>query len=111
MTTLAGFGVKSEIYSFGVVLLEILTGMKVYDYDRPVGKQNLVKWATPLLAHEVNFEMILDPQLQDNNNPPKGAFMLAELVSKCLQPTQDERPSMKNIFQVLNECYIEQFDS
>ncbi|KAM0065459.1 putative protein kinase RLK-Pelle-CrRLK1L-1 family [Helianthus debilis subsp. tardiflorus] len=106
-----GFGVKSEIYSFGVVLLEILTGMKVYDYDRPVGKQNLVKWATPLLAHEVNLEMILDPQLQDNNHPPKGAFMLAELVSKCLQPTQDERPSMKNILHVLNKCYIEQFDS
>ncbi|MFS7989744.1 putative transferase [Helianthus anomalus] len=83
MVTLAGFMLKGEIYSFGVVLLEILTGMKVFDPNRPKGKQNLVEWAIPLLAHEVNMGVILDPQFQDNNNhPPKEAFMLAELVSK-----------------------------
>ncbi|KAI7754900.1 hypothetical protein M8C21_026686, partial [Ambrosia artemisiifolia] len=94
------FGVKSEIYSFGVILLEILTGMKVFDPNRPEGKENLVKWATPLLPHEENLEMILDPKLQENNNPPKGAFMLAQLVSNCLQPTQDKRPSIETILQL-----------
>ncbi|KAI3708934.1 hypothetical protein L2E82_38532 [Cichorium intybus] len=43
-----GVGVKREIYDFGVVLLEILTG-KVYNVRRPLGKQKLVKWAIPLL--------------------------------------------------------------
>ncbi|MFS7989756.1 putative non-specific serine/threonine protein kinase [Helianthus anomalus] len=85
MDNLAGFMLKGEIYSFGVVLLEILTGMKVFDQNRPKGKENLVEWATPLLAHEANLGMILDPQLQENNHPPKGASMLAQLVSSCLQ--------------------------
>ncbi|XP_076918311.1 putative serine/threonine-protein kinase PIX13 [Bidens hawaiensis] len=107
MATLAGAGVYSEIYSFGVVLLEILTGMNVCNWNREEGKQNLVKWATPLLAHEANLGRILDPQLLDDNNnqPPKGAFMLAQVVSKCLQPTQDKRPSMEEILEVLRACY------
>ncbi|KAI7754899.1 hypothetical protein M8C21_026685 [Ambrosia artemisiifolia] len=106
-----GFGVKSEIFSFGVVLLEILTGMKVFDRNRPKGKENLVKWASPLLPHEENVGMIIDPQLHDNNHPPKGAFMLAQLISNCLQQTEDKRPSMENVLHVLIECYTEQFDS
>ncbi|KAI3500492.1 hypothetical protein L1887_36314 [Cichorium endivia] len=103
-----GFVVKNDVYAFGVVLLEILTGMKVYDDERPRGKQNLVKWATPLLADEVNLRMIMDPQLQHNDCPPKGAFKLAQLVSNCLQPNKDKRPSMKKILEVLNHCYQEE---
>ncbi|KAL8259791.1 hypothetical protein R6Q59_027744 [Mikania micrantha] len=102
-----GFGLKSEIYSFGVVLLELLTGVKVFDQNRLQGKKNLVKWAAPLLPHEANWEMILDTQLQGNNHPPKGIFTFARLVSSCLQPAQDERPSMENVLQVLRECYQE----
>ncbi|KAD3337368.1 hypothetical protein E3N88_32888 [Mikania micrantha] len=71
--------------------------------------RNMAKWAAPLLAHEANLGMILDKQLQDNNLPPKGAFIFAKLVSNCLQPAQDERPSMETILQVLRECYEKQF--
>ncbi|KAL7606230.1 hypothetical protein Lser_V15G20205 [Lactuca serriola] len=100
-----GFAIKSEIYAFGVVLLEILTGMKVYDKRRPLGKQKLVEWALPLLADEVNFSVIMDPRLQLNDSSPKRAFKLAQLVSKCLQLKQDKRPSMEYILQVLHHCY------
>ncbi|KVI01537.1 Protein kinase, ATP binding site-containing protein [Cynara cardunculus var. scolymus] len=90
-----------------VILLEILTGMKVFDVNRPYGKQNLVNWATPLLADEVNLGMIMDPKFWHNSYPPKGAFKLALLVSKCLQPTPNERPLMEEILQVLYQCYRE----
>ncbi|CAI9282976.1 unnamed protein product [Lactuca saligna] len=100
-----GFAIKSEIYAFGVVLLEILTGMKVYDKRRPLGKQKLVEWALPLLADEVNLSVIMDPRLQHNDSSPKRAFKLAQLVSKCLQLKQDKRPSMEYILQVLHHCY------
>ncbi|KAI3500494.1 hypothetical protein L1887_36316 [Cichorium endivia] len=102
-----GFVVTNDVYAFGVVLLEILTRMKVYDDKRP-GKENLVKWATPLLADGVNLGIIMDPQLQHNDCPPKGAFKLAQLVSKCLQLKQEERPSMEEILKVLNHCYQEE---
>ncbi|CAI9282980.1 unnamed protein product [Lactuca saligna] len=100
-----GFSIKSEIYAFGVVLLEILTGLEVYDRRRPLGKQNLVEWALPLLGDGVNLSMIIDPRVQHIDFPPKEAFKFTQLISKCLQPKQDKRPSMEYIMQVLQHCY------
>ena len=37
---------KSDIYSFGVVLLELITGRKAIDLSRKHGEQNLVSWVT-----------------------------------------------------------------
>lgn len=37
---------KSDIYSLGVVLLELITGRKAYDSSRKTGEQNLVVWVS-----------------------------------------------------------------
>ncbi|KAL7606228.1 hypothetical protein Lser_V15G20202 [Lactuca serriola] len=101
-----GLTIKSEIYAFGVVLLEILTGLKVYDAKRrPPQKRNLAQWAIPLLQDEVNLRIIIDPQLQNNDFPPMEAFKLAKLVLNCLQQKHDKRPSMEYILEVLHSCY------
>ena len=42
--------VKSDVYSYGVVLLELLSGKKAVDLSREGGKENLVAWARPLLT-------------------------------------------------------------
>ena len=95
----------SEIYDFGVVLLKMLTGMKKYDERIPLDHKILMEWATPLLTNKVNLGMIMDPQLQHNNHLPEGAFELAQLVTKCLQPTRYKNLSIEEISQVLYQCY------
>lgn len=101
---LAGFGVQSEIYAFGLVLIEILTGMNVYK----VGKQTMVRWATNiLLADNVNSGTIGDPQLGYDSHASEEALELALLVSNCLRPLEEKRPSMEVIVQVLCHCYEE----
>lgn len=38
--------VKSDVYSYGVVLLELLTGRKPVDMAQPAGQENLVTWVS-----------------------------------------------------------------
>lgn len=40
--------VKSNVYSFGVVLLELITGKRVIDTTRSTGEQDIIPWVSPL---------------------------------------------------------------
>ncbi|XP_011628849.1 probable serine/threonine-protein kinase PIX7 [Amborella trichopoda] len=57
---------KSDVCSFGVVLLEILTGRRSIDKNRPGGEQNLVAWALPRLADKRKLHQLVDPRLELN---------------------------------------------
>lgn len=48
--------IKSDIYSFGVVLLELITGRKAIDMTKKSGEQNLVPWVSYLLNSRLNFD-------------------------------------------------------
>lgn len=47
--------VKSDVYSYGVVLLELLTGRKPVDMSRPSGQENLVTWVGTIFLDSRRF--------------------------------------------------------
>ncbi|XP_073226544.1 uncharacterized protein [Cicer arietinum] len=99
--------VKSDVYSYGVVLLELLTGRKPVDMSQPPGQENLVAWARPLLTSREGLEAIIDPSL-GANVPFDSVAKVAAIASMCVQPEVSDRPFMGEVVQALklvcNEC-------
>ncbi|XWS26694.1 hypothetical protein CRYUN_Cryun26dG0052200 [Craigia yunnanensis] len=99
--------VKSDVYSYGVVLLELLTGRKPVDMTQPPGRENLVAWARPLLASKEGLETIIDPSL-GSDVPFDSVAKVSAIASMCVQPEVSHRPFMGEVVQALklvcNEC-------
>lgn len=92
--------VKSDVYSYGVVLLELLTGRKPVDMSQPPGQENLVTWARPFLSSKEGLETIIDPSLGPNV-PSESAAKVAAIASMCVQPEVSHRPFMGEVVQAL----------
>lgn len=92
--------VKSDVYGFGVVLLEMLTGLQALDTNRPSQEINLIDWAKPSLSEKRKVKKIMDPRLQEQY-PLKGAYLAAQLVLKCLESDPKNRPSMEQVLATL----------
>ncbi|KAK9064491.1 hypothetical protein SSX86_015874 [Deinandra increscens subsp. villosa] len=94
--------VKSDVYGFGVVLVEMLTGMRTLDDTRPAIQRNLVEWAKPFLASRRKLKHIMDSRL-DGKYPSKAAVQVAQLAVTCLEPEPKSRPSMQEVVATLEQ--------
>ncbi|KAG6741058.1 hypothetical protein POTOM_056542 [Populus tomentosa] len=94
--------VKSDVYGFGVVMVEMLTGLRAIDMKRPSGKQILVDWAKPCLTSRSKLKNLMDSRLK-GKFPPKEAYQIAHLAIKCLQHNPRFRPSMAEIAETLEQ--------
>ncbi|KAI7725067.1 hypothetical protein M8C21_018360 [Ambrosia artemisiifolia] len=94
--------VKSDVYGFGVVMLEMITGLRVLDPNRPPSQQNLVDWARPSLTDIKKLKEIMDPRLEQHY-PSQGVIKAGELIRKCLDLNPNHRPSMEKVVASLEE--------
>ncbi|KAK2649269.1 hypothetical protein Ddye_016758 [Dipteronia dyeriana] len=87
---------KTDVFAFGVLLLELVTGRRALDYSQ----QSLVLWAKPLLKKNDIIELV-DPSLsQDYDTRQMNLVLLT--ASLCIRQSSIRRPQMSQVVQLLN---------
>ncbi|XP_058083828.1 probable receptor-like protein kinase At5g18500 [Magnolia sinica] len=90
---------KSDIYSFGVLLLEAITGRDPVDYTRPAQEVNLVDWLKMMVGSR-RSEEVVDPNIE--TRPSTRALKRALLTAlRCVDPDSDKRPKMGQVVRML----------
>ncbi|KAL0533802.1 hypothetical protein IC582_028073 [Cucumis melo] len=100
---------KSDIYSFGVVLLELITGRKAIDHSKPHSEQNLVAWARPLFRDRKKFSQMVDPMLQ-GHYPVRGLYQSLAIAAMCVQEQPNMRPVITDVVTALNYLASQKYD-
>lgn len=91
---------KSDVYGFGIVLLEILTGKGINGIIRLSKSKSLCDWLKSNLLNRAKSRSNMDPKLE-GKYPPNLASQIAQLSLKCIQTNPKIRPSMKEVVETL----------
>ncbi|CAH8357412.1 unnamed protein product [Eruca vesicaria subsp. sativa] len=87
---------KIDVFAFGVLLLEIITGRRAVD---TANRQSIVAWAKPFLEKN-SVEDIVDPRLGNEFDPVEMKRVMLT-ASMCIHHIAIMRPDMTQLVQLL----------
>ncbi|XP_047044151.1 putative leucine-rich repeat receptor-like protein kinase At2g19210 [Lolium rigidum] len=91
---------KSDVFSFGVVLLEIVTGQSHLLNDPE--QTSIIQWVQQRLTRG-NIESVVDARMSGNYDV-NGVWKVADTALKCTAQLPEHRPNMTDVVVQLQEC-------
>ncbi|XWS74251.1 hypothetical protein CRYUN_Cryun02cG0199400 [Craigia yunnanensis] len=95
---------KSDVYAFGVILMELLTGKSSGEIvSGSTGVVDLTDWVRLLAAENRNCDCF-DPTILERNNAEhthRTLYAMLQVALRCILPAQ-ERPNMKSVYEDLS---------
>jgi serine/threonine protein kinase len=88
---------KTDVFSFGILLFEIMSGRKAIDVAH--SPPSVLEWAVPMLR-KGKVSAIFDPRIPPPRDPV-ARRQLAALAASCVRPNKEKRPSMAEVVQQL----------
>lgn len=90
---------SSDIYSFGVLLMELISGRSPVDYNRPAGEVNLVEWFRGMVGSR-RVEDLADPRIV----PAPAPRVLNRVLLVCLRCIDSDAHKRPKMGQIDLEC-------
>ncbi|XP_057785874.1 serine/threonine-protein kinase CDG1-like isoform X2 [Salvia miltiorrhiza] len=91
--------VRTDVYAFGIVLIQLISGRRPVDLDRDGQQLPLRHWALPLIE-TLSLRELSDPRLEDSCNTCE-LYHMARTAYACIQTEPQMRPSMAEALSLL----------
>ncbi|KAH6803760.1 transmembrane kinase 1 [Perilla frutescens var. frutescens] len=93
---------KVDVFSFGVILMELITGRKALDESQPEESMHLVTWFRRMHLNKETFRKAIDPTIDLDEETLANISTVAELAGHCCAREPYQRPDMGHAVNVLS---------
>ncbi|KAB2026753.1 hypothetical protein ES319_D06G243000v1 [Gossypium barbadense] len=90
---------ETNVYSFGILLLEIISGKLVYSKEQG----SIEEWASQYLNDKGSLNNLVDPTLKGFK--AEELEVICEVIQECIQSEPRQRPTMKDVSSKLRQAF------
>ncbi|XP_010556225.1 PREDICTED: receptor-like kinase TMK2 [Tarenaya hassleriana] len=93
---------KVDVFSFGIILMELITGRKALDETQPEDSVHLVGWFRRMYINRNLFRKAIDGTIELDEETLASIDKVAELANHCTGREPHQRPEMGHVVNVLS---------
>ncbi|KAK9742088.1 hypothetical protein RND81_03G147500 [Saponaria officinalis] len=97
---------KVDVFSFGVILMELITGRKALDESQPEDSVHLVTWFRRMYINKETFPKAIDPAIYLDEETLASIDTVAELAGHCCVREPSQRPEMGHVVNVISSLTL-----